>query len=123
MNNLLIIRGLPGSGKSTFARQIVKGLDYIHFESDMYFTNTKGEYVFDAEKLAIAHDWCFGEVQYFLQYRGVIVSNTFSRKWEMQRYLDLPNPKQIIECQGQFGNIHNVPEDAILRMISRWERI
>jgi adenylate kinase family enzyme len=33
--NLYIVRGLPGSGKSTFARSIAK--PYQIFEADQYF--------------------------------------------------------------------------------------
>ena len=44
MKNLYIVRGLPGSGKSTFARSIAK--PYQIFEADQYFMK-KGKYNFD----------------------------------------------------------------------------
>ena len=40
--NLYLVRGVPGSGKSTFAKQ----LGGTHFETDTYFM-VDGEYKFD----------------------------------------------------------------------------
>lgn len=38
MKDLILLRGLPGSGKSTVADLIgAKGAGYAHFEADMYF--------------------------------------------------------------------------------------
>ena len=53
---LILIRGLPGSGKSTMAR--VKYPNHIHLEADMYFEDDKGNYNFDPKKLKEAHKWC-----------------------------------------------------------------
>lgn len=48
MTDLFIIRGLPGSGKSMFARTIASSMDdTVHFEADMFFERD-GEYRFDA---------------------------------------------------------------------------
>lgn len=145
---LYIIRGLPGSGKSTFARQLVGRGNY--FEADMYFTDHFGVYRFDPTKLQAAHAWCFSEVQKamesrYTQYKDnidgfegsylscmepVAVSNTFSQLWEIQPYLDLVKRPEyadwsvcIIEMQNNFENTHGVPTEAIERMRNRWEKI
>ncbi len=52
---LYIVRGIPGSGKSTFAKQLV-GADFLVCEADKYFM-VDGEYKFDATKLKQAHDF------------------------------------------------------------------
>ena len=56
---LYIVRGIPGSGKSTFA----KTLGGQHYESDMFFINENGEYNFDVTKIKDAHQWCQGMVK------------------------------------------------------------
>lgn len=119
MNELVIIRGLPGSGKSTLGKKFV-ALGFVAVEADSYFINS-GQYVFNPSLLKDAHQWCYEAVRSALRDNPVVVCNTFSRIWEMQKYLDLPNPKTVIECQGMFGNIHGVPMEAILRMRNRWE--
>ena len=51
---LYIVRGIPGSGKSTFA----KTLGGQHYEADMYFIDEEGNYKFDGTKIKDAHKWC-----------------------------------------------------------------
>ena len=60
MNNkcLYILRGLPGAGKSTLA----KNVGAVYFEADMFFMEGN-EYKFDNTKLRKAHDWCQNQVR------------------------------------------------------------
>lgn len=52
--HLILVRGLPGSGKSTFAHAIWN--NYAICEADQYFINKEtGEYVFDGSKIKDAH--------------------------------------------------------------------
>ncbi len=53
-NTLYIVRGIPGSGKSTFA----KTLGGQHYEADMFFIDENGVYNFDFTKIKDAHQWC-----------------------------------------------------------------
>jgi tRNA uridine 5-carbamoylmethylation protein Kti12 len=60
--NLYIMRGLPGSGKSTMARHILaqslsEGAEGYIFSTDDYFLSLDGKYIFDPIKLAAAHAW------------------------------------------------------------------
>ena len=58
---LFIVRGVPGSGKSTFAKHIWN--EYAICEADKYFVDREtGEYKFDATKLKEAHEWCRNQV-------------------------------------------------------------
>lgn len=124
MAQLYLIRGLPGSGKSTLAKALCNSFDCAaHFEADEYFVAPDGVYRFDPSLLNDAHAWCLDNARLHLRAgRIVIVSNTFTRIWEMQSYLDLGYKTQVITCEGNFGNVHGVPEAAIARMRQRWER-
>ncbi|PKR53077.1 ATP-binding protein [Thalassospira marina] len=126
--SLLLIRGLPGSGKSTLARRLCQADEHFHIEADMFMTDAKGRYRFSAAKLGEVHARCEQETRQHLQAgHHVIVANTFSQIWEMQPYLDMAKtlgiPVQIIECQGQFKSIHDVPERSIRDMRNRWEKL
>ena len=125
---LFLIRGLPGSGKSTMARSMVEqNPDMCHYEADMYFVDDDGDYYFDGSLIGDAHEWC-QNCTFLSLYEGkkVVVSNTFTRIKEMQPYFDiceelgLPEPV-IIEAEGNYGSIHDVPEHVIENMRNRWE--
>lgn len=133
MQRLILIRGLPGSGKSTMARTIAGsmnmfGVKVMHFESDMYFIDHKGQYIFNPEKLKDAHEWCQTTTRTLL-FNGynVIVSNMFTQKWEMQPYIEMAAVRgaqlEIQTAQGNFENVHGVPPEVIEKMRARWETL
>jgi predicted kinase len=124
MPHLVIIRGLPGSGKSTLAKHY-KVSGYSHFETDMYFMQG-GKYMFDPKLLPRAHKWCQSMVRAALEKgEDVVVSNTFTQKWEVAPYLkiaeDIGARVEIKTTTGQFQSVHGVPTAAIERMRARWE--
>ena len=121
-NYLILVRGLPGSGKSTIAN-LIDYTGFIHLETDQYWGP---DYKFDMSKLGEAHQWCQDETANMLG-RGhdVVVSNTFTTKKELQPYFDIAKRfgivPQVILCQGQYGNIHNVPVEVLEKMKNRFE--
>ena len=123
MAHLLIIRGLPGSGKSTFAKM----LNRAHYEADQFFTDpSTGEYRFDATKLGAAHRTCMQNVFDALDLDlDVTVANTFTTLQEMRPYIHFCNDNDhtftVIKCEGSYGSVHNVPEEAMCRMRARWQ--
>lgn len=132
--NLYIVRGLPGSGKSTFATHLV-GADFLVCEADKYFM-VDGEYKFDATKLKAAHEFCRNTVETYMRdnveandqfYRQIAVSNTFTQEWEMQPYFDLAKKYGytvftiVVENRHGGVNQHGVPDEALTRMRDRFE--
>lgn len=53
---LVLIHGLPDSGKTTIARELASN-GFEHFEADMFFT-IDGVYRYDASCVREAHAWC-----------------------------------------------------------------
>lgn len=120
---LILIRGLPGSGKSTLAKSLYPSM--IHLEADQYFVTSEG-YKFDPSQISAAHKWCINETRNSLiAKKSVVVSNTFTRKWEMQPYLDMARvlniPTYVMVATGNYQNIHNVSQKVIDNMRARWE--
>jgi predicted kinase len=94
IRQVIILRGVPGAGKSTLARQIIseasaKGEKAAAFSSDDYFTTVTGEYLFDTKQLPQAHAECFRRfLEYLLRGEGIaIVDTTNTRIFEMSPYI------------------------------------
>ena len=126
MQHIYLIRGGAGNGKSFLANIIHQWQEYAWLEADMYFMDD-GEYKFDKTRLKDAHQWCQKQFECWLESgRNIIVSNTFTKKWEMQFYKDLAakygaKVTEIIVRSDDFGSIHNVPEETIERMKREFE--
>lgn len=126
MINLTLIRGLPGSGKSTVASKLWADLpDAYHVETDMFFTDYNGNYEWNRENLAAAHEWCLDQARRSLENDlQVFVSNTFTTIHELRPYFALAQKFEILPtvilCQNDWGNVHNVPVGTILNMRKRF---
>jgi predicted kinase len=134
MNKVLtLVRGLPGSGKSTFANLITN--EFSVCEADKFFYDKEGNYNFDATKLRIAHQWCRNQVEIRMKdnevnpqfYPEIVVSNTFTQEWEMEQYYKLAEKygykvfSIIVENRHGGINQHGVPADKLKQMADRFE--
>ena len=132
---LYIVRGLPGSGKSTFAKMLV-GEDFLVCEADKYFIDKEtGEYNFDSTKIKEAHKFCQDTVESYMKdslvndqfYREIAVSNTFTQEWEMRPYFELAKNygykvfSVVVENRHGGTNQHEVPEEVLTKMRERFE--
>ena len=129
MKELFLLRGLPGAGKSTLAKQLVGDKDYCHKEADMYFVNGKGNYNFKPSQLKDAHQWCQEEIEFVmrLEHSPVVVSNTFTQEKELEPYYQLAEKygyrvySLIVENRHGGVNEHGVPEEKLEQMKQRFE--
>lgn len=122
---LVLIRGLPGSGKSTMAKALARA-GFEHFEADTYHLNNKGDYCFDRANVKAAHEWCQKETRKALEDgKRVVVSNTFTQLWEMAPYFEMAKAlgiePNVLEAKGNWQNVHNVPAEVMEQMRTRWE--
>ena len=124
-NKLVIVRGLPGSGKTYFVNSNRLFDGYVKCEADDYHYRN-GVYQYNANELMVAHAFC--QHKAFLNlYAGndVVVSNTFTTKKEALpyiRYCQLHEIKWVVyECHGCWQNVHDVPDEILEVMRERWE--
>lgn len=119
-SRLFLVRGVPGSGKTTYAKTL--GIA-DHYEADMWFEQNGG---YDSSKIKLAHEWCQKKAIAAMQAgRDVVVSNTFTRLWEMQPYKDAACKLGIMVIEkvmtGEWKNVHGVPDDKVRQMRDRFE--
>lgn len=135
---VLILRGVPGSGKSTYARAAIKaqvpgGRSGMILSADSYFERD-GVYRFDASELGEAHGQC--QRNYLYEVTGavgnprqfshmVVVDNTNINALDMAMYVEaavaLGHELVIVtlRCDPHLAwkrNIHGVPYETISRM-------
>jgi predicted kinase len=122
---LFIVRGLPGSGKTTLAKQLTANV----FEADHYFYDNDGNYNFIPSEIKEAHKECQEFVGHAMEsnIEKIAVSNTFTQEWEMKPYINLAKEHGykvftiVVENRHGGNNVHNVPEDKIEQMANRFE--
>lgn len=125
MQEFYIIRGTHGSSKSHTAKKLGFMAGITHFEADMFFIDKDGNYKFDFNNLAEAHDWFRNKVRNILSHRAsACVSNTFTTIRELRPYFDIAKEfgliPNVITCQSNFGNVHNVPQESLDKMKARF---
>lgn len=131
---LVIIRGLPGAGKSTLAKKICEQHNFEpHFyeEADKYMVDDKGDYDFNPKRLNYCHSTCLAQtIGNLTEYGFAVVANTFTTRKEILPYLadfedlnplvDLGREVVIVDVKSQYKSIHGVPEDKMEQMRNRW---
>jgi len=124
MRKVIIMRGIPGAGKSTHANDnypnaaVVSADDYHMIDS---------EYRFNQVNVKVAHDDCLRRFVELLQgtKRDIIVDNTNIQAWEIAVYYRLAElykaHVEIVRVEvnpyvAARRSVHKVPLKVVLRM-------
>ena len=130
--DLILLRGIPGSGKTTLANVILQQPNNNPQEilsADDFFDDGNGGYNFDPTKLKEAHNYCqFRCSERMRQQKSrIVVANTFTQEWEMDEYFKMAERYDyrvhtiIVENRHGNENIHGVPRDKVQQMKNRFE--
>ncbi|KAJ8723402.1 hypothetical protein PYW08_003314 [Mythimna loreyi] len=139
---LILMRGVPGSGKSYLARQLVDmmiGASPNNYKTHILTTDdyfmVRGQYQYDKYKLSEAHSWNHNRARNAITagLSPVIIDNTNIELWEMEPYLreGVKNGYiiQVVEPKTPWAkkasqlvrkNVHNVPIVNIKRMLDNY---
>ena len=132
IDDLILLRGIPGSGKSTLGEIILQTTQNQSpdvLSADNFFIDEKGEYNFDPTKLKEAHNFCQQKCaeRMRLEFSKIVIANTFTQEWEMNPYFEMAERYRyrihciVVENRHEGKNIHGVPEDKIQIMKDRFE--
>lgn len=118
---LILIRGLPGSGKSTYARS----LRCFAVEADMW-NRRDGRCDYDHSRMGAAHAWCLAKAMEAMDAGfDVAVSNVFSHCKFMLPYVSYAKekgvPVRIVECCGKHQSHLSMPWKARHVLKKTWE--
>lgn len=128
---LVILRGLSGSGKSTYAKALAPSQHIC--SADDYFMDSSGNYLFDGALLPLAHSWVEGIVEGLMRCKvpRIVVDNTNTRLWEFSIYLKMAEHhgyniviRKMVELNPEVcfqRCLHKVPYNVIVTQIERFE--
>jgi predicted kinase len=132
---VFILRGVSGSGKSTFARERERyweagSCDAVVVSADDAFTGPDGAYTFDPAGLGEAHADCLRRFMAALarSVEGVIVDNTNTTAVEMAPYYAVAKAYGYhvtivtVLCnvaEAAARNTHGVPEKSVVGQYDR----
>ncbi len=130
MNSLILLRGLPGSGKSALAVVLSENGKYPMHSIDDYFTDSEtGTYSFEHLKNHLAYKQCEDSTRESMG-RGcekIFVHNTFTLDWEVEPYFKLAEEYGyqifIVTVENHHGNenIHCVSRDQLEKMAAKYK--
>lgn len=141
---LVILRGLPSSGKTSFAKMLeaLVNVDsqacqspppFVMFAADDYFIDNETPFHFS--KLGAAHERCQENVSYAMT-EGVpliAVHNTFVKKAEIMPYIDMAVANGyryfvlslfdggLSDAELAARNVHGVPEWTMRNMRQKFQ--
>jgi len=124
--SLIIVRGLPGAGKSKFAKLISAHPDFVCTADDFLMVN--GKYEWSPEKAGGAHLKCQAKCKTLMKSNIplIIVANTSTTERELRPYYDLAKEfgyqvfSVIVENRHEGENSHDVPEETLKKMFDRF---
>ncbi|XP_013923602.1 PREDICTED: NEDD4-binding protein 2-like 2 [Thamnophis sirtalis] len=134
---LLILRGLPGSGKTTLSHILLgQSCNGIVFSTDDYFHQINGCWGYNVSQLGAAHEWNQNRAKEAMDLgrSPIIIDNTNTQAWEMKPYVKAAlekgyhvefhepdtwwkfNPEEL-----EKRNKHGVNREKIVQMLERYE--
>lgn len=128
--NLILLRGLPGSGKTTLAGLLSEQGKYPVFSVDDYFTDpVTGAYHFDFKNNHLAYKQCEERTRQAMQQGSpkIILHNTFTIPWELDAYFKLASAfgYTVFVCtvERYHGgkNEHAIPDEHIAKMAEKYK--
>lgn len=128
--HLIILRGLPGAGKTTLANILSEKGKYPIFSIDDYFTDKQTEeYHFEFSENHIAYKDCLENCENAMKKNEtkIILHNVFSMEWEIKPYFELAKKYDYIlhiasvENYHNSNNTHAITKEQIKKMASKYK--
>lgn len=127
--SLILLRGLPGSGKTTLAKVLAENTWPV-FSVDDYFTDSKtGAYHFEFDKNYLAYKSCEENCKTAMQQgiQKIFIDNTFTLAWELEPYFKLASEFNYtlfvftVENYHKQKNTHGVSDEQIEKMAAKYK--
>jgi predicted kinase len=130
MQSLILLRGLPGCGKSTLAALLSENGTWPVYSVDDYFTDPDtGRYRFDFQNNHLAYRQCEERTRDALASGAakVFVANTFTLEWELEPYFRMARDAGcrvfVVTVENRHGGttVHDdITPDQLRKMAEKY---
>lgn len=129
MKEVVIIRGVAGSGKSTFANLLAQGHGAKIVEADKYAYNEHGVYDWKFEDLSSYHRKAMAEFDNHIENSEnmIIVSNVSARWQDFKYYFNKAKEAGykvttlVVENRNDTNSVHGVPDETLKNMREKFQ--
>ncbi len=128
--SLIILRGLPGSGKTELAKLLSENGKYPCLSIDDFFTDSlTGKYNFDFAQNHLAYKYCEErtEEEMGIKCLKIFLHNTFTLDWEIEPYFKLAAKYDykvfVVTVENWHGNKnqHGVSDEQLQKMALKYK--
>lgn len=112
---LRLMRGAPGSSKSTSAKRMFPGT--LLLENDMFLISDD-QYKWSKERVRAGIDLCMKMTKMALENGSdVVVANTFTKRRFVESYRQLAEKYganfEVYRCRGNYKNVHGLDDNMV----------
>lgn len=112
---LRLMRGVPGSSKSTSAKRMFPGT--LLLENDMFLISND-QYKWSKERVKVGIDLCTKMTEMALENNSdVVVANTFTKRRFIAAYEKLAMKYgakfEVYRCTGNYQNVHGLNDEMV----------
>lgn len=137
VGTVLIMRGLPGTGKSVLSDllRLIHPASVVLSSDDFFYNPATDTHSFDKEKIKEAHEWNFERFKKEVEKQtpNIVIDNSNIKKYHYHHYLDyaqrhnylaavvtIPH-NDVSDKELTERNIHSVTRETIRRMRKEFE--
>ena len=131
---LIIVRGLPSSGKTTLTK-ILLAFGGESICSDDYMTMPDGSYQFSRQGFIESHKTCQQDCETLMQKNisPIIIHNNMGEAWEAEKYFELANnyayspmvlnlyDAGLNDSELASRSTHSMPQHLIQKVRQKWD--